>query len=196
MNASVPPALAVRIIAGLVAEPGYRDAILGDLEEEFAECCGRVGVSDARRWYWRQTLHAIVPLARSQPWSIAAGMRLLVSVTVTYLLVLEAIRIESIAALRLMPMTASASVRLVLLSCIAFAGMIAGRIIVRILPRQPVIGALLLVAITFVMGTYHVGSGGRAEAIFRAAKVVTLMCALIIGSLVTYRPSASERMSN
>lgn len=153
MNVSVPPVLAVRIIAGLVAEPGYRDAILGDLQEEFAECCGRVGVSDARRWYWRQTLHSIVPLARARPWSFAAGMRLLAAATITYVLVLEAIRIESIAALRLMPASAFVAIKLVLLFCIALAGLVAG------------------------------------------AKVVTLMCALTIGSLVSNRPSDSERAS-
>ena len=195
MNVSVPPVLAVRIIAGLVAEPGYRDAILGDLHEEFAECCGRVGVSDARKWYWRQTLHSIVPLARARPWSFAAGMRLVAAATITYVLVLKAIRVESIAALRLMPASAVVAIKLVLLFCIALAGLVAGRIIVRILPRQPVTAALLLVAITFVIGTYHVASGSRAEAIFRAAKVITLMCTLTIGSLVSYRTSDSERAS-
>lgn len=49
MNAAEPPVLAAKLIAGLVAEPGYRDAILGDLEEEFAEYCGRAGHSNARR---------------------------------------------------------------------------------------------------------------------------------------------------
>ena len=100
MNSAGPPVLASRIVAGLVAEPGYRDAILGDLEEEFADRCKRVGIPEARSWYWSQTLLAIVPLARSRPWSFAEGMRLLATVTVTYLLVLEAIRIESLAALR------------------------------------------------------------------------------------------------
>lgn len=185
MNAAGPPVLAARIVAGLVAEPGYRDAILGDLEEEFAERCKRVGVADARRWYWSQTLLAIVPLARSRPWSFAEGMRLLATVTVTYLLVLKAIRVESIAALRFTPVSASVAVRFVLLSCIAFAGLIAGRVIVRVLPREPVMGALLLVSITLGVGAYHVGTGNEAEAIFRGAKVVTLMCTMGIGSLLT-----------
>jgi hypothetical protein len=185
VNAAVPPVVAARIIAGLVSEPGYRDAILGDLEEEFAEYCERVGVSDARRWYWWQTLQAIVPLARSRPWSFAAGIRVLVSVTAIYVILLQAIGLESLVALRFVPSSAPFQVRFVLLACIFLGGLIAGCIIVRILPREPVIGGLLLVAIAVGIGVYHIGSGSRAEAIFRAAKVVTLMCTLSIGSLVT-----------
>jgi hypothetical protein len=185
MNAAEPPVLAARIIAGLVAEPGYRDAILGDLEEEFADCCGRVGVSNARRWYWGQTLRAIIPLARSRPWSFAVGMRLLATVAVTYVLVLQAIAVESAAALRFVPVRASVPVRLVLLSCIALAGLIAGWIVVRILPREPVLGSLLLASITLGVGVYHVGTGSETEAIFRGAKVVTLMCGIGIGSVLT-----------
>jgi hypothetical protein len=185
MKAAGTPVLASRIVAGLVAEPGYRDAILGDLEEEFADRCERVGIAEARSWYWSQTLLAIVPLARSRPWSFVAGMRLLATVTVTYLLVLEAIRVESIAALRFTPVNAPVAVRVVLLCCIAFAGLIAGRIIVRIVPREPVMGGLLLVSITLGVGAYHVGTGNEAEAIFRGAKVVTLMCTMGIGSLLT-----------
>ena len=185
MKAAGPPVLASRIVAGLVAEPGYRDAILGDLEEEFADRCKRVGIPEARSWYWSQTLLAIVPLARSRPWSFAAGMRLLATVTVTYLLVLEAIRFEIIAALRFTPVSESVAVSVVLLCCIAFAGLIAGRIIVRILPREPVVGGLLLVSITLGVGAYHVGTGNEAEAIFRGAKVLTLMCTMGIGSLLT-----------
>jgi hypothetical protein len=196
VNAPVPPALATRIVAGLVSGPGYRDAILGDLEEEFAEYCERVGVSDARRWYWWQTLKAIVPLARSRPCSFAAGIRVLASVTITYAILLQAIGLESLAALRFVPVSAPVQVRLVLLACIFLGGLIAGCIIVRILPREPVIGGLLLFAIAVGVGIYHIGSGSRAEAIFRAAKVVTLMCTLSIGSLLTLSRQHTDQSSS
>jgi hypothetical protein len=179
-----PPPLATQIVAGLVPERGYRDAILGDLEEEFGEVCGRSGASTARGWYWSQTLSSIVPLARARPWSLATASRLLATVAVTYLLTIEGIRAEAVL---LIPMHASLPVRLVLLFCVALAGVAAGWITIKALPREPVIGGLFLVGITLGAGIYNISSGTEAQATFRGMIVVTLMCSMCFGSLVGLR---------
>ena len=54
-----PPLLA-RILVRLSADPGSREAQLGDLEEEWEERT-RLGVAAARRWYWRQALGSLGP---------------------------------------------------------------------------------------------------------------------------------------
>jgi putative ABC transport system permease protein len=41
-----------------------REAILGDLLEEFATLAARAGSSDASRWYWRQTRRSLLPNLR------------------------------------------------------------------------------------------------------------------------------------
>lgn len=67
-----PPPFPERLLRATVRDPEWRDAISGDLREEFAAIAAARGGAAARRWYWRQTL----PLAAR----FLAG-RLLPSVT-------------------------------------------------------------------------------------------------------------------
>ena len=53
---STPPALAERILSWLIRDRDWRDSIVGDLREEFAESSRRDGLRRARRWYWREAL--------------------------------------------------------------------------------------------------------------------------------------------
>jgi putative ABC transport system permease protein len=55
-----PPRLAQAFLARLVP-PGDRDAVLGDLAEEFAARVARDGRTSARRWYWRQLKRSTGP---------------------------------------------------------------------------------------------------------------------------------------
>ena len=56
---SLPPTSAERLLRATVRDAEWREAITGDLREEFAAFCVRRGLSAARRWYWRQ----VVPLS-------------------------------------------------------------------------------------------------------------------------------------
>jgi putative ABC transport system permease protein len=57
-----PPRLAEWIVErSLPADPAERDAVLGDLAEEYAEQAARAGAGRAGAWYWRQTLTSIGP---------------------------------------------------------------------------------------------------------------------------------------
>jgi putative ABC transport system permease protein len=60
---TTPPRLASWIASASLAE-AERDAVLGDLQEEFDAIAAREDVAAARRWYWKQTLVSLVPNVR------------------------------------------------------------------------------------------------------------------------------------
>jgi putative ABC transport system permease protein len=53
---ATPPPLAERGLALVEPDPHWRDAILGDLREEFVIMAQRHGLPAARRWYWANAL--------------------------------------------------------------------------------------------------------------------------------------------
>jgi hypothetical protein len=71
----LPPRLAVWLVS-LFAPTGEAESMVGDLLEEFSQLASRVGLSVARRWYWRQTVKTILSLLlagfRSAPRTITA----------------------------------------------------------------------------------------------------------------------------
>ena len=52
----VPPLLAERLLRRQIRDADWRDAVLGDLREEFGVALRRRGAAAARSWYWRQSL--------------------------------------------------------------------------------------------------------------------------------------------
>jgi len=60
-----PPRTTERLLAGLGAKPEFRDALLGDLAEEFASRVESDGIVSATRWYHREALRAVPHLLRS-----------------------------------------------------------------------------------------------------------------------------------
>ena len=58
-----PPRLAAWLLHR--SAPDFdRDAMLGDITEEFVTRCSREGRNAAARWYWRQTRRSLVPNVR------------------------------------------------------------------------------------------------------------------------------------
>lgn len=55
-TSTVPPSLPERLLRASVRDPEWREAITGDLREEFAALLAARGAAAARRWYWRQTI--------------------------------------------------------------------------------------------------------------------------------------------
>jgi hypothetical protein len=53
-----PPRWTEKLLTSLGAQPSYRDAVLGDLTEEFVIRAEEQGVIAARRWYRREALRA------------------------------------------------------------------------------------------------------------------------------------------
>jgi predicted permease len=55
-HSPIPSKLAEGVLTWVVRDVGQREAMLGDLREEFARLAGRVGESQASRWHLRQSL--------------------------------------------------------------------------------------------------------------------------------------------
>lgn len=54
--APVPPRVAERLLRAVIRSVAWREAVLGDLAEEFPVLAGRAGVRTAQAWYSRQAL--------------------------------------------------------------------------------------------------------------------------------------------
>jgi hypothetical protein len=66
--APVPPPLVEMAVGALVADGALREAILGDLAEEFALRCERHGAPHARRWYRGEAARSALPLVAAAWW--------------------------------------------------------------------------------------------------------------------------------
>jgi hypothetical protein len=94
---TAPPRVTESILASLGAAAEYRDAVLGDLAEEFASCAQRAGAWQARRWYYREALRTAPHLigsyrraidARESWWLFGTAVAgLLLSMVVMWLVV-------------------------------------------------------------------------------------------------------------
>src|SRR5215203_4829601 len=74
-NRSMPPSLAMWLLARALRDEGERDMVLGDLHEEFSQ--------NTRAWYWRQALsiavHALMRRTRAPHPPRASGDPLMYS---------------------------------------------------------------------------------------------------------------------
>ncbi|MEP6836396.1 MAG: ADOP family duplicated permease [Gemmatimonas sp.] len=61
------PPVRARWLLERIVPAHLRDALLGDLEEQYAMLRATKGASAANRWYWRETLHAPRTLSQSAP---------------------------------------------------------------------------------------------------------------------------------
>jgi putative ABC transport system permease protein len=60
----IPPPRFFRWLLGRLVHPGNREHFLADLDDGFTLRVSRDGARSASRWYWRQTLMSVLPLAR------------------------------------------------------------------------------------------------------------------------------------
>ena len=60
-----PPRTIERLLSGLGAQPDFRNAVLGDLAEEYALRVENDGIDSAVRWYRREAMRAVPHLLRS-----------------------------------------------------------------------------------------------------------------------------------
>ena len=72
MMALQPPRLAERLLRWSHRDPDWRDAVCGDLAEEFVTVARRRTVASARRWYWRQSLALVLRFTSGRV--VPAGM--------------------------------------------------------------------------------------------------------------------------
>lgn len=73
-----PPAAAERLLRLTIRDAEWRDAVTGDLREEFVHLVRRLGPGAARQWYWRQaiglgirfTAARVVPRSAPRRWQV------------------------------------------------------------------------------------------------------------------------------
>jgi putative ABC transport system permease protein len=82
LSPATPPAVAERLLRLSVRDPDWRDAVLGDLREEYAGMLQKRGPRGAQRWYWRQSLPLAARFALSRVLPAAAPPRRRGTVTV------------------------------------------------------------------------------------------------------------------
>ena len=100
---TLPPRAVESLLAGLGATADYRDAVLGDLTEEFAQRVQDDGLGSARAWYYHEAARTAPHLLGSWLRSIrGAGVRRLLGVAVTAL-VLAAVTSAVISAMLIGP---------------------------------------------------------------------------------------------
>ncbi len=80
--AATPPTVPERLLRASVRDPEWRDAVLGDLREEYAGVLRQRGRAGAQRWYWRQSLPLTLRFAASRVLPAAAPPRRRGTVTV------------------------------------------------------------------------------------------------------------------
>ena len=81
---TLPPRAVESLLAGLGAAADYRDAVLGDLTEEFAQRVRDDGLGSARAWYYREAARSAPHLLGSWLRSVrGAGLGRLLGVAVT-----------------------------------------------------------------------------------------------------------------
>lgn len=65
-----PPRIAESLLEGLGADQEFRDAVIGDLAEEFAIRVAYDGVETARHWYYGEVIRTAPHLLRNWAWRL------------------------------------------------------------------------------------------------------------------------------
>lgn len=184
---SSPPMLPEIIIVELTPDASIRDAVLGDLEEEFHARCAAAGSAAAASWYWKAALSSAPPLAlaslrraglASWAWSIlgvlvglAALMTLLLLVSNGWTYLTEATRAAADSVASLLVSIALGT------ACAAAAGWLAagiGR-------RARLVSAVALGMLFLALNLAAVARGSSQEPLWYW---VTFGVAVLVGSTV------------
>jgi hypothetical protein len=176
------PRYAKAILDVVTADLRYRDAIRGDLDEEFARRAADKGIGRARRWYVGETIRTSTSLLRHAHIAPAAGARILSAVFAAYMAVLGADRLVTFVIWRERASLAPVAGRLAALSCLVFAGATAGWSVARVTRRPPLIGAIAFLALALGIGTRHIFLAQPHEVWYRAVKVALLVGAAAVGA--------------
>ena len=195
-------------VGGLVADGALRDALLGDLAEEFAARCAARGAPPARAWYRAPALGS-VPHLLVAGWRRGDGGRparrtatLLAAVAGSYVTIQLTHQLAQLAAGLLLTRAASgahAAAGWAFATCSIVAGCGAavsgGYLAGRILPRAPLLAALTLaVACGALAITGMVINGGVMPVWYwGAVQLVLLPLGVCVGGLLRARARTRRR---
>lgn len=148
-----PPAITECAVGALITDPAQREAVLGDLAEEFAARCDEQGMAHARRWYRGQAVRSAPSFVSAYWWPAPAARRrrlgaLLLSVAGGYLTFQLLHQAAQFAAGLLLASTGHPGVGWAFIACSLAAGagcaMLGGSVAARALPDAPLAAALTL----------------------------------------------------
>jgi hypothetical protein len=204
-----PPRTLESVLASLGAQPDFRDAVIGDLAEEFGEHAQRDGADAARRWYYREALRAIPHLVRSWARSVnrqelaRVGGILVTAYTIVVIATVIAAGmarglLASLGFSRTSPLPWSDP----LLSAVMMIGLLmlgalwcvfAGYVVAWLDSRTPIIAATALVTVLACFGIvvsavlHDSGNAHRFPVWFRCLASTVNMTATIAGAVVRVR---------
>ncbi len=203
---STPPRTTELLLEALGAESGFREALVGDMAEEFASRVERDGAGAARRWYRREALRAAPHLLRD--WTRRAharDVRYLTGVALSAYVLTAAIGwfvvllaygvISALGVTVTAPPSAGGNTWLLLLALMAglVSAPTAGYIAASLGRRAPLVCALALggawSCLTFAAQTI----GGGMPLWFRIAVVVVVLSGTALGGALRVVASARSQ---
>jgi hypothetical protein len=129
MRRNSPPAFACRLLESVVPAP-YRDAMVGDLIEEYALRAESASPLTASRWFWSQACRSVPSMVgswlRSPDWLISMSIAIGVYIAMGTLKLAADLAISKFVAPR--PMTEVVLAPVVFLAATSMSGCIAARI--------------------------------------------------------------------
>ncbi len=177
------PRFARAVVDVMTADHPYREAIRGDLEEEFALRAGGAGKGRAQLWYLEEAARTSAALLRSVRLTPTGAARVLAVALGAYLGVLGVDRVASYVVWRERALLAPIAVHGAMLAWVLCAGAVAGYAVTRLARKPPLISILAFLALALGVGAHYVVVAEPHEVWIRAAKVAALLVAAAIGAL-------------
>lgn len=200
-----PPRTAELLLAALGADADFRDAVLGDLAEEFTIRTAWDGIGAARRWYYREALRAAPHLLRNglrrmRPRDVAhlAGLLVTSHVLVLVLAAFVAAMAGSVlATLGVAPgpqlHPGGGVTRLLLgLTVGAVTAVTGGYIAAWLNARAPLVSSLALGAVWACGNIAVLAAFGATPVWYRIAAPVLAICGTAVGGIVRVGVSQSQ----
>jgi hypothetical protein len=199
---SLPVVTSCLLRAALAAHP-YRDAILGDLDDECAQIEAAAGADEARRWYRGEVRRSLLPIVSTLRLAPPLAVRLLAMVLIVYVAV---VRLAGVAALEIERVLGTGSGPTFVtpyLAVVAIVGGIGGFVVSVAARKHAFVAALSMAAVTVIVGIVHLFGGAPNELWFRCATLLLFVLGVTVGECVgtvaamrstsSTRPPAGER---
>jgi hypothetical protein len=196
MNVFFPPRRTERILEALGAHPDFRDAVLGDLAEEFELRARWDGPAIARRWYFRESLR-VAPYFLRNWWRGLKGRDIAELVGVMVGSSIFVVAFESLLGFivntmdpvwqlfSLSGIARSIVIPALMLLWTSFDGLLAGSIAARLgeLRRRAPLPGVILLAVAWSVVLVALQSSA-VVLWFRSVNVVAAMVGILAGGLI------------
>lgn len=180
---SLPCVEAFVLNAALAAHP-YRDAILGDLDDECARIEATAGAGEARRWYRGEARRSLLPIVSTLSLAPTLAIRLLAIVVIVYVAIVRLAGVAGLEIERVSGRGSGPAFVVPYLAVVAIAGGIGGLVVTVAARRHAFVAALFLVTITVAVGGLHLFGGARNEFGFRCAVLLVFAPSVVVGLFV------------